>query len=354
MSEVVVAVWVASKQEYIAIPYKRVHVRKSLDEICHSVEVEITDEELKYVHKHGTLQVRLVSRYITEGRAEYTGRFGYHPVTTVYIDEVRREFEDDKKHIIAVGRSRARDIIDSKWSNSIFGNPTLLTVLKKIASEVGMKEKDIMCLPTNRGDITSTLPSFSWENESPWAKLLTAAEAQGFTITSNQLGGLYIEKASGRSAKEWGFGIEEGVNTKRVSYVENGAEQFHEYIVNCCSKVGKAIDDTCPNKRKLTINLTEFITDQEQLNRRAKTEMLRRREARITCSLSGWGLTEEQIKKLGNTFQKEIFWEVNLLIPVKIPSCNMNANMLISQVEYSADSNSLSCDVTLVKPEAYR
>ena len=230
----------------------------------------------------------------------------------------------------------------------------MLTVLKKIASEVGMKEKDIMCLPTNRGDITSTLPSFSWENESPWAKLLTAAEAQGFTITSNQLGGLYIEKASGRSAKEWGFGIEEGVNTKRVSYVENGAEQFHEYIVNCCSKVGKAIDDTCPNKRKLTINLTEFITDQEQLNRRAKTEMLRRREDRITCSLSGWGLTEEQIKKLGNTFQKEIFWEVNLLIPVKIPSCNMNANMLISQVEYSADSNSLSCDVTLVKPEAYR
>lgn len=124
--------------------------------------------------------------------------------------------------------------------------------------------------------------------------------------------------------------------------------------MNGSGNQGKAIDSTCPNKRKLTINLSEFITDQEQLNRRAKTEMLRRRENKITCTLSGWGLTEEQIRKLGGTYHKEIFWEVNLLIPVKLPSCNVNANMLISQVEYTADTKSFSCDVTLVKPEAYR
>ena len=95
MSEVVVAVWVASKKEYATIPYKRVTVRKSLDEICHYVEVELTDSELKYVHKHGTLQVRFVSKYITEGKAEYLGRYGYHPVTTVYIDEVSTTYEDN-------------------------------------------------------------------------------------------------------------------------------------------------------------------------------------------------------------------------------------------------------------------
>ena len=82
--------------------------------------------------------------------------------------------------------------------------------------------------------------------------------------------------------------------------------------------------------------------------------MLRRRADKITCTLSGWGLTEAQIQKLGGTYHKEIFWEVNLLIPVKIPSCKVNANMLISQVEYTADSKTFSCDVTLVKPEAYR
>lgn len=354
MSEVVVAVWVASEKQYITIPYKRVMVRKSLDEICHYVEVELTDSELKYVHKHGTLQVRLVSQYITEGKMEYVGRYGYHPVTTVYIDEVSTTYEDNKKTITAIGRSRARDIIDSKWSGCIQGQPTLLTVLQKVASDVGMKESEVICLPSNRGDITSALSSFSWENESPWAKLMTAAEAQGFTITSNQLGGLYIESVSGRSAREWGFAIEEGVNTRKVNCTESGAEQFHEYVVKGSMNSATVVDSTCPNKRKMTINLTEFIIDQEKLNRRAKTEMLKRRENKITCTLSGWGLTEEQIKKLGGTYHKEIFWEVNLIIPVKLPSCNINANMLISQVEYTADAKSLSCDVTIVKPEAYR
>ena len=353
MSEVAVAVWNSDKQGFVNIPYKRVFIRKSLDEICHYVEVEITDTERKYVHKHGTLQVRLVSRYITEGRDSYAPHYGYHPVTTIKIDEVNVSYEDDKRTVTAIGRSRARDIIDSKWSGTVLGSATLLKILRQIAGEFGFEESDVICLPTNKGDITSPVVSFSWENESPWSKLLTAAEAQGFIITSDQVGGLYIERAAGRSAKEWGFAIEEGLNTKRVCYSENGAEQFHEYIVNCGMKTGKAIDSSCPNKRKFTINLSEFIIDQEKLNRRAKTEMLRRREDKITCNLSGWGLTEEQIKKLGGTYHKEIFWEVNLLIPVKLPSCKVDAKMLISQVEYTADKSTYSCDVTLVKPEAY-
>lgn len=353
MSEVAVAVWNPSRQKYVDISWRRVMVRKSLDEICHYVEVEIPESERNLVHKHGIIQVRYLSRFITESRDAYGGRYGFHPVTTVYIDEIDEETEKNSRGIIVSGRSAARDIIDSKWSGTVLGQPTLLEVLRQIAGEVGFESSEVICLPTNRGDITKTVFSFSWENESPWAKLLTVADAQGLIITSNQLGGLYIEEPA-RGTCDWGFAIEEGVNVRHPRRSESGAEQFHEYIVNGSGNQGKAIDSTCPNKRKLTINLSEFITDQEQLNRRAKTEMLRRRENKITCTLSGWGLTEEQIRKLGGTYHKEIFWEVNLLIPVKLPSCNVNANMLISQVEYTADTKSFSCDVTLVKPEAYR
>lgn len=353
MSEVAVAVWNSTTGKYVDIAWKSVKVKKSLDEICHAVEVEIPESMRSLVHKHGKIQVRVLSPYITEGRGSYGGRRGFHPVTTVYIDEVDEETQKDSHGIIVSGRSAARDIIDSKWSGTILGQPTLLEVLRKIAGEFGLESKDVICLPTNRGDITKPVFSFSWENESPWQKLLTIADAQGFIITSNQLGGLYIEEPS-RGSNGWGFAIEEGVNVRHPRRSENGAEQFHEYIVNGSGNQGTATDSTCPNKRKLTINLTEFVTDQEQLNRRAKTEMLRRRSDKITCELSGWGLTEEQIKKLGGTFQKEIFWEVNLLIPVKLPSCGVNDKMLISQVEYTADAKSLSCDVTLVKPEAYR
>ncbi len=354
MSEVAVAVWNSAKKKYINLSWKRVLVRKSLDEICHYAEVEIPESERSLVHKHGILQVRYLSPYITEGRDSYNQKYGFHPVTTIYIDEIDEETEKDSHSVIVAGRSAARDIIDSKWSEQILGSPTLYQILKQIAAEFGLDgNNDVLCLPTTAGDITKPVHSFSWENESPWQKLLTVADAQGLIITSNQLGGLYIMQPA-RGDCGWGFAIEEGVNVRHPRRSESGAEQYHEYIVKAQFGEAHAIDYTCPNKRKLTINLTEFIIDKEKLNRRAKTEMLRRREDRITCSLSGWGLTEEQIQKLGGTYHKEIFWEVNLLIPVKIPSCNVNAKMLISQVEYTADSSSFSCDVTLVKPEAYR
>ena len=353
MSEVAVEIWNSKAKKYVDISWKRVTVRKSLDEICHFAEVEIPESERSLVHKHGIMQIRVLSPYITENRDSYSGRYGYHPVTTVYIDEIDSETEKASHGIVVVGRSKARDIIDSKWSGTLLGQPTLLEVLRSVAGEFGFTNSDVICIPTNQGDLTSPVFSFSWENESPWAKLLTIADAQGFIITSSQSGGLYIERPA-RGCCGWGFAIEEGVNVRHPRRSESGSEQFHEYIVNGSGNQGTAIDNTCPNKRKLTINLTEFITDQEQLNRRAKTEMLRRREDKITCTLSGWGLTEEQIKKLNGTYHKEIFWEVNLLIPVKLPSCGVNANMLVSQVEYTADTKSLTCDVTLVKPEAYR
>lgn len=353
MSEVAVAVWNSSAKKYINVSWTRVMVRKSLDEICHYVEVDIPEAERANFHKHGIVQVRFLSQYITEGRDSYGGKYGFHPVTTVYIDDIDEETDKEKHVITVIGRSAARDIIDSKWSEAVLGQPTLLEILRQIAGEFGFDKEDVICLPTTAGDITKPVFSFSWENESPWAKLLTVADSQGLIITSNQLGGLYIEKPA-RGICDWGFFVEEGVNVREPRRHESGAEQFHEYIVNCGGRQGKATDWTCPNKRKLTINLSEFIVDQEKLDRRAKTEMLRRREDKITCTLSGWGLTEEQIRKLGGTYHKEIFWEVNLLIPVKLPSFGVNANMLISQVEYTADTKSFSCDITLVKPEAYR
>lgn len=53
MSEVAVAVWSPSKKEYVNVSWKRVMVRKSLDEICHYAEVEIPASERGLFHKHG-------------------------------------------------------------------------------------------------------------------------------------------------------------------------------------------------------------------------------------------------------------------------------------------------------------
>lgn len=68
----------------------------------------------------------------------------------------------------------------------------------------------------------------------------------------------------------------------------------------------------------------------------------------------GGCVRDSQIKKLGNTNSKEIFWEVNFLIPVRIPSLNTEDNLLVSAVEYNADVSSMQCNLTLSKKEVYQ
>ena len=65
MSEVAVSVWNSVKKEYEDITWKRVMVRKSLDEICHYAEVEIPESERSRVKKHAIMQVRFISEFIT-------------------------------------------------------------------------------------------------------------------------------------------------------------------------------------------------------------------------------------------------------------------------------------------------
>ena len=74
-------------------------------------------------------------------------------------------------------------------------------------------------------DYTETIPAIAWNSESPWTKLLNAADNQGYVLTSNEAGELYLTK-SGRDAEYWHFIIAEGMNVKSVETTESGAEQY--------------------------------------------------------------------------------------------------------------------------------
>jgi prophage tail gpP-like protein len=207
-------------------------------------------------------------------------------------------------------------------------------------------------MPTD-GPETDPVHSFSWDYESPWQKLAAKADDQGYIFTSNEAGNLYLWKVAEEERRE-GFFLSEGSNIRDIQTTENGAEQFYEYVVSGAGKEARQTDPACKNNRKMFIKLTDLVVSEEILRRRALTEMLRRRENRTTVTVSGWGLNDSQIKALGDTFQKEIFWNPNFLIPVNIPSSGLNGNLLISQAEYQADESSMTSALTLVNPEAYK
>jgi prophage tail gpP-like protein len=327
--------------------WQHIFIKKSLDNICHTMELEIPARERTKVHKHNRIEVRYENPYVKDSG-------GKRLVTTVMIDEITASADDTKKSTLVIGRSPARDIIDSTWSGFLM-NMTLYELTKNICDKFGITCTNI---PINHGDPTAKVAIFSWENESPWTKLITEAdsqevEGQGFILTSNEAGGLYIWQAAATVRQE-GFHLGEGRNIKSVDWKENGADQYHEYIINAAGQKVSVIDTTCNNQRILTIDLTNPIVETEKLQRRAQTEMRRRRENRTTVTVSGWGLADAQIKNLGAvTSGREIFWVPNLLIPVRVPSLGLQANLLLAEVEQEADQETMSSTITLVNREAY-
>jgi prophage tail gpP-like protein len=186
--------------------WRHIKIKKSLDDICHTLELEISASERQKVHKHEKIEVRYENDLVKDSG-------GRRRVTTVMADEITASADVFGHSVLVIGRSPARDIIDSTWGGDNDGslsNNTLYQITKHICDKF-----EITCgiIPKDRGAITGPVPIFSWENESPWSKLITEADSQGFILTSNEAGDLYVWRAGIRHE---GFHLTEGRNIKTI------------------------------------------------------------------------------------------------------------------------------------------
>ena len=325
--------------------WRHLKIKKSLDDICHTLTAELDKDERLKVRRHDRIEARYENSAVTDSVAA-----GGRLITTVLLDEITSDVDVSKHSVTIIGRSPSRDIIDSSWSDKL-SDMTLREITRTIGKKFG-----ITCdtFPVNKPDPTKTVKGFGWENESPWTKLITEADAQGFILTSNEAGNLYLWPVASAVRTE-GFHVTEKVNIKTAHWTENGAEQFHEYIVRGGAKNETVIDSTCRGNRVLTIDIDDPNITADKLKSRAQTEMRRRKETRTSVTVEGWGLTDAQINKIasGSTARKEIFWIPNSIIPVNIPTLGLNTTLLICEVEYEADASIFGSTLTLVKRDAY-
>jgi prophage tail gpP-like protein len=324
--------------------WRHIRIHKSLDEICHTLEAEIAPQERTKIRRHDKIEVRVENPLVRDSG-------GKRRITTVLVDEITASADVSKHSLRIIGRSPARDIIDSRWDETNENqnqNQKLGELLKRICKKFNI---DSATFPTNKPDPTRLVENFNFDNESPWPKLIAEADNQGFILSSNEAGFLYLWEVAGAVCP--GFKLTEGVNIKDVRWTENGAEQFHEYIVKGGGNTAQKPDNTCPGSRVLTINITDENIALTKLERRAETEMRRRRERRVTVSTAGWGLTDTQIKNLGDTSEKEIYWTPNTIIPISMPSLGLDDKLLIAEVEQEAGAGVWSSTITLVNRDAY-
>lgn len=341
MSRIVIETAPAGTLNFHEILWQNITITKSLDEICHSVELILPISQRSFIHKHDKIIIQYENQYITTADKKQL-------VTTVLVDEIQDTTNTREKTVSILCRSSARDIIDSTWTED-FKDADLFTIIQNLSKKFD--------LPTAHhlggANQTQIIKSFSIDNESPWTHLLGEADNQGYVFTSNQNGGLYLTRQARAAGRDWGFFLTEGKNIKTAKIIESGAEQFHEYIVKGGGKEISVIDHSCKNKRVFTVNITDFSIDEEKMRRRAKTEMQRRKENKVKLSVSGWGLTTEQLKDLGGTIQKEIFWEPNFLIPVSLPSYGINDTLLTKTIKCIANTQTMETTIELTHKGAY-
>lgn len=92
MSSIVINVAPAGSDVFKKLQWNRVHIKKSLDEICHSLTLELPISQKDLLHKHDTIEVRFYNKHITHNN-------GNLRVTTVRIDEITDTTDSGRKYI---------------------------------------------------------------------------------------------------------------------------------------------------------------------------------------------------------------------------------------------------------------
>lgn len=319
------------------IKFHSLTIKKSIDEICHSAEITCPLSELKKVKRHNKIFIKALMDWNKEERA----------VTYILADDISATLNSREKRMTIVGRSYARDIIDSIDSGRIEA-AKLTHVVDKIAQKYNSDIK-VSHYPT-AADSSPYIQSFSWENESVWQKLLTVAENNGYAIASSQTSGLYVWSRKTNLANNANHKFIENENIVSATLNAKGYEQFYRYCVKGNYNSTEQIDFSCKTKRVYTLNFTDENISKKELLNRAKAELMRRKTDELTIELNNWGLSDKEIerKKFTNGSKVEVFYEPKQLIPVKIPSFNIDKKMIIKDVTFNLSPDNFSSTILLV------
>jgi prophage tail gpP-like protein len=151
--------------------WRHIKIKKSLDDICHTLELEIPAGERAKIHRHEKIEARYENSLVKDSG-------GRRRVATVMVDEITAGADVSKHSVMIMGRSPARDIVDSAWGGDNDGfllNNTLYRITKHICGKF-----KIACgiIPKDQGDITEPVAVFPGRTKAPGQNLLPRRTAR--------------------------------------------------------------------------------------------------------------------------------------------------------------------------------
>ena len=317
--------------------WKAVRVRRSLEEVAASFELDLTDRSPP------DLSVRKITMF-AGCRLQMDGEV----LLSGIVDEVAPNVDGNTVSLKVTGRSLTGQIDDCAciFAKGSLNGLTLAQIAKRVADPFGVPVVDL-ALANARFDRVQIE-----EGETVFELLERLARQRAVFLTDNADGALVIRR---RSMVLQGT-IEEGGNMLSGGAVLNGRDQYSNYHVkgqaegsdrtgpkSSAGSAGRAVDASVPIHRPMVI-LSERQGAQASFGERAEFEaaLRRARARRWTLSVDGWRRPDGA------------FWQVAEEVEVTSVNLGLEAEkLLVVEADYSFSEQGELTELTVAPPEGY-
>ena len=302
---------------------------------------------------------------------------GKDPVLNGYIDELNVSVSKDDRTIEAMGRDKTGDIVDCSVVGSVeLKNVTIEDIAIKFVKELfGIN----VIVEAHLGDKFKT-----WtieQGETVAETLHRAAKLRGLLIVSDTDGNLVITNRAGVNiadipsvkflTKDFDFAalasqkqnirkatadLLQGFNVLAASARFDNSNRFSDYLVKGQAKgsdnfFGKKVTEIQATAKDLGINrfrpltiLAEGSVDKNTAQLRANWEATNRAADAVEVSITVQGWREQPGGNL---------WTPNSLVTCNVPFIGVEAELLISDVNYIKNASGTFTEISLTRPDAY-
>jgi prophage tail gpP-like protein len=323
--------------------WTRARVTRSIESIAGSFELEVTDR----------WSGQSSSWPISEGD-ECSVSVNGTVVLTGYVDRRRLSYGPEEHSISVSGRDRTGDLVDSsallgQWD---FRNASVHTLASRVCDPHGIRV--VLQSALNSAEIPPLSKLTIDPGDSGFDVIEKACRMAGLLPVSDGTGRLVLTRAgTGRAATP----LVEGENILAASSEFDISGRFRRYVVlaqhhgsdefsgTAAAHIhGSAQDATVERSARVLCVRAEGSSTRAYAKRRAEWEATVRaaRGDSAVVTVQGW------------TQANGALWPVNSLVRVKSPRIEIDGDMLISQVTYSADSGGSTTELTLRRPDAFK
>ncbi len=269
---------------------------------------------------------------------------------TGYIFPVKLPIVSGKVMITVIGRGKTADLIDC----SAINKPGTWRK-QKLQQIVFALVKDFNITVQTDVDTGELFTKFSINHGEPIVNAIyRACNLRGVLPIEDEYGDIVLTSSSSELASE---PIEYGKNILSGEYVYDYTESYSNYFVagntittgdgwgdkKKINVIGEGQDTTIGRYRPFYTKDSDRVTKNDVRKKAAWMAQVR------------YGNASNLDVNLSSYFQENgDRWKPNLLVPVKIPSADIDTELLITQVEYTHTQNKQNCKLTLKDPIVYK